>query len=686
LPTVSKTLLKPVSDCGRPRNYCASLTKRPSDAFRGCPVDVRDVLELLDGVRQSGTGWSARCPGHDDRHASLSVSEGTDGAVLLKCHAGCSIDRILAALKLQARDLFPAASEAKGSTIVARYPYRDETGKLLSEVVRYSPKGFRQRRPDGSGGWVWSLQAVRSVLYRLPELLSSPGRQVFIVEGEKDADRLAELGFVSTTNPGGAGKWKAEFCEALRNRHVIIVPDKDEAGRRHARMVARMLHGVAARVKVLTLPDLPDKGDVSDWLSVGGTAEELKRLAGNAAEWKPNLQATDNLAPGPILVCLKDVKPECVSWLWGGRIPFGKLTLIEGDPGLGKSTLLLDLAARVSRGLAMPDFDGHEAAGPFDVIILTAEDGLGDTVRPRLDAAGADLTRVHALRAVRKDDGEEVFPTLSENLEQIERAIIETGAKLVGIDPVVSFIGSETNTWRDQDVRRILGPLAALAERLGVAIVLIRHLTKSNGAPAIYRGGGSIGFVAAVRSALLVARDPEDESRIVLASVKSNLAVKPDSLAYRLESAGDVARVVWDKTPVSLTADDLLRAQGEGDGDRTERDEAADFLRDLLQDGPKPATTIQTEAKRSGHAWRTVRRAKDALNVVVRKSGMTGGWEWSLPPEGGHERPKVSTPRVWPSSGEGGHLRGSDSSTDLLGTVEDEALHPGSATVRRVIP
>lgn len=607
-------------------------------------MTAEDFLARLNCVRPCGEGWVALCPAHDDKHASLSIGLGEDDRLLVKCHAGCSIERILAALKLEARDLFSTATEARSSKIVARYPYRDEAGELLFEVVRHSPKSFRQRRPDGSGGWVWSLQGVRSVLYRLPELLSSAGRQVLIVEGEKDADRLSELGFVSTTNPGGAGKWKVEFCEALRNRYVIIVPDNDEAGRRHAQLVARTLHGIAARVKVLMLPDLPDKGDVSDWLSVGGTAKELKRLAKGAAEWKPDPQAADNLAPGPILVCLKDVKPERVSWLWGGRIPFGKLTLMEGDPGLGKSTIFLDLAARVSKGAAMPASDGHEAAGPSDVVILTAEDGLSDTVRPRLEAAGADLARIHSLRAIRKDDGEEVFPTLSEDLEQIERAIIETGAKLVGIDPVVSFIGSETNTWRDQDVRRILAPLAALAERLGVAIVLIRHLTKSNGAPAIYRGGGSIGFVAAVRSALLVARDPEEENRVVIASVKSNLAVKPGSLAYRLESAGTAARVVWDTTPVSISADDLLAAQASGE-DRTARGEAADFLRSALGEGPCPADEVRREARKAGISDRTLDRAKAALGVTASREGFGSGgvWKWALAIER-QNPPKDATP------------------------------------------
>jgi hypothetical protein len=152
-------------------------------------------------------------------------------------------------------------------TIAAIYDYRDEHGNLLFQVVRYHPKSFTQRRPDGQGGWVWDLKGVRRVLYQLPELLAAdPSLPVFIPEGEKDVNRLVSQGLVATTNPGGAGKWLPKYSEALKERRVIILPDNDEPGRLHAQQVAINLHKVAASLKVLQLPDLPDKGDVSDWL------------------------------------------------------------------------------------------------------------------------------------------------------------------------------------------------------------------------------------------------------------------------------------------------------------------------------------------------------------------------------------------------------------------------------------
>jgi 5S rRNA maturation endonuclease (ribonuclease M5) len=169
--------------------------------------------------------------------------------------------------------------------IVKEYDYQDEEGQLVFQVVRFHPKEFRQRQPNGKGGWIWNLKGVHPVPYRLPQVLQAD--TVFIVEGEEDADRLQELGLVASCNPMGAGKWRAEYNPHFRGKKVIILPDNDEPGRKHAQDVARKLHGVAASVKVVELPSLPEKGDVSDWLKAGGTMEQLQALAGEAPEFDP---------------------------------------------------------------------------------------------------------------------------------------------------------------------------------------------------------------------------------------------------------------------------------------------------------------------------------------------------------------------------------------------------------------
>jgi putative DNA primase/helicase len=248
---------------------------------------IAEFTKYLQQSSKSRDGWTARCPAHDDAKASLSISQGKDGCILLHCFAGCRAEAIVQALGLTMKDLFPDSSTQKSNGkrhIVAEYNYRDEHGELLFQAVRFDPKDFRQRAADGK----WSLKGIRRVLYRLPELLAaSPEESVFICEGEKDCDRLASLGFIATTCPMGAGKWQSQYNEFLRARRVILLPDNDEPGRQHVEQVARSLQGVAESIRVLELPGLPPKGDISDWLEGGGTAEGLLQLAEEGPEWEP---------------------------------------------------------------------------------------------------------------------------------------------------------------------------------------------------------------------------------------------------------------------------------------------------------------------------------------------------------------------------------------------------------------
>jgi hypothetical protein len=262
-------------------------------------MTLDDFLNRLEGVRKSAGGWMARCPAHEDRRQSLSVSLGED-RILLNCFAHCEPKDVVAKLGLRLRDLFfneqpregkPRPKDRFGPPEAA-YPYTDEQSVLLSEVVRYPGKKFCQRRPDGKGGWTYKLDGVRRVVYRLPEILAAnPSRVVFVCEGEKDVDNLRSLGEIATTNPGGTGSgrlWEIPtFREPLRSRVVVILPDNDEPGRKHTVRVAAALHGCASLVKILTLPELPAKGDVSDWIEAGGTQNKLHALAAATEPWTP---------------------------------------------------------------------------------------------------------------------------------------------------------------------------------------------------------------------------------------------------------------------------------------------------------------------------------------------------------------------------------------------------------------
>jgi Protein of unknown function (DUF3987) len=264
-------------------------------------MNVGDFIQRLTArslsPQKCGAGWSARCPGHDDCKASLSISTGADGRVLLKCHAGCPAESIVAALGLKLGDLFPPRARNGNHSkprIVAAYDYHDEDGKLLFQCVRFEPKNFRQRRPDPAkpGEWIWNLKDTRRVLYRLREVKAAiaAGRTLFVGEGEKDCDALAKHGFVATCNPMGAGKWLPEHSATLAGAsRVVVIADKDTPGRNHAQAVAAVLHGVAKSVKVIELPDVNGKTvkDAFDFFAAGGTADVLRRLVKAAPEVVP---------------------------------------------------------------------------------------------------------------------------------------------------------------------------------------------------------------------------------------------------------------------------------------------------------------------------------------------------------------------------------------------------------------
>lgn len=352
--------------------------------------------------------------------------------------------------------------------------------------------------------------------------------------------------------------------------------------------------------------------------------------------------------PSAELLRLSEVKPEPVTWLWDGYIPLGTLTVLDGDPGLGKSTVMLDLASRLSRGVAMPDgSNGPAAAG---TVLLSAEDDLARVIRPRLDVTGANLERVAVVR-MRVSDSEQREPTLSpKDLREVESNVLELGARLVVVDPLMAYLPQDVDAHRDQDVRRVLSALRGLAERTGAAVVVVRHLNKAPGASPLYRGGGSIGIVAAARSGLLLAAEPGDStgSVRVLASLKSNLGPAPPSLRLRLTTCPGTkfARVTWEGAS-GHSAVSLL-ALPPTPKDLSAVEEAESFLRELLAGGPVLARDAEDEAKAGGISARTLRRARERLGVAPRKAGQPGEagqhWQWALPEGGQPPEPDASNP------------------------------------------
>lgn len=258
---------------------------------------MEDILPYFDNVDEKDhEQWSALCPAHSDTNNSLSIKK-TPERWLLHCHAGCKYHDIREAAGLEEWQLHNDNGKPHKSTphkskpeIVEEYDYEDENRDLLYQAVRMEPKDFRQRVPDGADGWIWRLGKKRRVLYRLPDLRrANPCDPVYVVEGEKDVNRLYSLGLVATCNVGGAGKWKEDYNEHLTNRRVVIVPDNDEPGHKHADKIANALNGKAKWVRIVNLPDLPEKGDISDWLNNGGTKAELIEIAKSTPKWEPSL-------------------------------------------------------------------------------------------------------------------------------------------------------------------------------------------------------------------------------------------------------------------------------------------------------------------------------------------------------------------------------------------------------------
>lgn len=496
------------------------------DARRRSSPALDNILDKLRDVKRCGKGWSARCPAHNDEHPSLIVTESDDGLILMYCHAGCSFEDICRALG--------------NSNIVETYDYQDETGKLLYQVTRTAPKGFFMRRPDGKYGFKNGLGNVRRVLYRLPDLLKIDRQQpVFIPEGEKDVDSLLGLGLIATCNSGGAGKWRDEYNRWLSERDVVVLPDNDAQGEEHARTVAKSLLGVAASVKVVRLPNLPDKVDVSDWLSAGGTKEqllihvekaEILDSVSSTSTNRQNIESEFTLTP---LDQLWDEVDDEAAYVWDNTLPVGGFSICSAKPKVGKSTFARNLAVAVTRGEEF--FSRSTTSGK--VIYLALEEKLSEVKGHfrRLDVDGKDIL-LHK-------------GTLPKNpLDALERAIKQSQASLVIIDPLSRFVRvNDFNSYGE--VSRVLEPVIDLARRSGAHILGLHHNGKAEreGADSLL---GSTAFHGAVDTLIIMRR--KDNKRYLYSDQR-----------YGENLPETVARL--DLTTGELTPDgDLLTHQVDG--------------------------------------------------------------------------------------------------------------------------
>ncbi|HEX7422873.1 MAG TPA: AAA family ATPase [Terriglobales bacterium] len=461
-------------------------------------MTAAEIADALGGQR-NGDSWSVRCPAHDDHDPSLSLTD-RDGRVLLHCHAGCTQSAVIAALR--ERGLWPTPNGAhngkRGAAprgeIVAAYDYTDDRGELLFQVVRFEPKDFCQRRPDGKGGWIWNLKGVDRVLYRLPSVIAAvrDGRTVYVIEGEKDADTLAALGLCATTNPCGAGKWRDSHSNVIRDADVVILPDNDAPGREHAEDVAKSLQGKALKVRVVNLPGLAEKGDVSDWFAAGHTLEELQSLVDATATWVPSLTPapTGTLVFTSVGDLLNEVD-ETDHWLVDGILQAGGLGVVVGKPKAGKSTLARCLCKSVAEG---SDWLGRKVE-QGRVLYLALEEKRSQ-VRAHFRALG-----------VSADAPLKIFcgATPEDGLAQLRAALEESPAALVVLDPLFRFIKvKDGNDYAH--MTNALDPVLRLARDFGPCVLVTHHTSKGDARADVDAPLGSTAISGSVDTLLVIKR------------------------------------------------------------------------------------------------------------------------------------------------------------------------------------
>lgn len=613
------------------------------------------------GCSRSAGGW-VRCKKTDnappDYRRTTAEPTGEPEAHTFRPRTKQAANRALAGF--DGRTAPATARSSKGRkpakpTQALYYKYYSGDGKLVYEVRRIertdgSKTCIPYHRNDEGTVVAGRPPKNRWVLYNLPALLEAHRqRYVYMVEGEKCADEAARSGCVATTILGGSsGEWLPSYSEDLRQRPVVILPDNDKPGRKFANRVAAALLGVVKSVRIVNLPGLGDGEDVVDWLAAGGTGLKLDLLARRTPKHERLLNAAEPVHVGLVVTNMADVEPVPVRWLWPDRVPLGKVTLLAGDPGLGKSWITHWMAACVSAGRAWPDCPGKKQS-VGDVVLLTAEDDPADTIHARLTSAKAKLRRVHVVEAVRgEDDEHERAFSLARDLPHLEDLLVRLPeTRLLVIDPVSAYL-DRTDSHNNAEVRGLLAPLAALAARHEVAVVCVTHLNKNPDRSPIYRTMGSLAFVAAARAVWGVVRDKDTPARRLFVPVKNNLGRdEGHGLAFTIDDTG----LLWEKDPVDPETVAAAFAQGSGDRRPTLEAAKAWLVGELYRrEGRLAAVTLLDRARAVGHSKRTIERARAELldEGVLKKTKDKAAWHWELNeerlPQAGSEVATDSTP------------------------------------------
>jgi putative DNA primase/helicase len=536
-----------------------------------------------------------------------------------------------------------APTEISISDIIARsgkkptayWAYLNADGSIHHIRMRYDlPDGRKNVLPYTYGTLDcqldWHIRAPTAPfpLFNLPEILSRKEAPILIVEGEKAAEAAKRLfpEYVVTTTAGGCGAPSKSNMSPLKGRDVSIWPDNDDAGMKYADKLIVLLADVGTKsIRLVEVPpSFPPHWDLADEIADGYCLDGICELLANASDATPN----DGIEPLP-MICMSDVAPEDVNWLWDPFIARGNLTMLDGDPGLGKSHVTLAIATALSNGELLP---AQSMAARGTTLLVSCEDSLGCSIKPRLIAMGANCDYIFA--------HPELFTLDIEGQLKLRKTVEQQRPDFMVIDPIFAYMGAGVDTNSANKVRAILAPLAKLAEEFQCAIVCVRHLSKgTNGQSLMHRGMGSIDFSAAARSTLTVMQHPENEKARVIIHSKTNIGPKGPSIEFSFE--GNAFR--WLGISEIRESDFVDQQTTYTQKTTSKGSEAEDFLREILAPEPQKSTVIFDMAEERGISKSSLNRAKDRLGIISTKGrGESSAWIWSLP--------KKDTPTPPPSN------------------------------------
>ncbi len=476
--------------------------------------------------------------------------------------------------------------------------------KILAAAIRFRRARVKALRAIQAGDF---FDPRHQLLFRALEVLENR-------YGEQDFDLMVVADHLSG---GGEGR---RIVESGYLAEVVLADMTGAVVEHHCGLV---LEKAQKRRFIRRMRELISRAPECD-------LKEIRRQARECAEGlRPGLEPED----GPPLLRADGIEPQAISWLWPDRLARGKVTLLAGNPGVGKSFLTLDWAARVSTGSPWPD---HSQGCRGHVILLSAEDHPGDTIVPRLIAAGADRTRIDILPF-------DALNNLDEQQGELGRCLeARPQCRLVVIDPISAYLG-KLDDHRNSEVRRLLSNLGGLAQARDAAFLIVTHLNKSTPQTrrqtALHRITGSLAYGAAVRASFLVERDSGRPGDRLLVSLKNN--VGDDQTGFRFRLAGEpgaIPRIEWDSDPVRMTAETILNQKPGGNSEAQEDVEW--WLREILAEGPRPSAEVRELALAEGFAWKSIRRAQSQLGIKPFKKGYGGGWCWGLPGDDPQDDPE----------------------------------------------